>query len=288
MKRLLLLGLVLPLLACAHGGEPDIATLASNSDQLIWEEGLKAYQKRQWENARQHFKRIVDGFPNSQYAPQARLHLAESYFHEEGGDASYILAVSGYREFLTLYPSHPQADYAQFQVGESFFRQRNGPDRDQTATRNALEEYQRLLEIYPQSPYVEQARGRIKEVRQSLARAEFLAGYFYQRTRQACYAAIPRYQGILTDYPDYERLDEVLFRLGECLHAQGRGLEALPLLSRLAEEHPQSPFLEPARRLIAVISTAPETPREALPSPAPSPSPSPAGGGEGDQAQVTL
>jgi outer membrane protein assembly factor BamD len=266
--RLLLLALLADW-GCAHGGEPDIATLASNSDQVIWEAGQKAVERHQYETARQHFKRIIDGFPQSEYGPAARLALADSYF-QEGGNASYILAVAAYREFLTIYPSHPRSDYAQFQIGECYSKQRNGPDRDQTPTRNALEEYQRLLELYPSSSNLEKARARIKECRQSLARSEFLAGFFYQRTRQACHSAIARYQAILNEYADYEQLDEVLYRLGECLGLSGRPAEALPHLGRLIEEFPKSDRVQDARDLMAGL-TARGAPAPPSPSPAPSP-----------------
>jgi outer membrane protein assembly factor BamD len=253
--------------ACASG-QPDLATLTSNSDQVIWEAGQKALQKKEWENARQHFRRIVEGFPQSRFGVDARLALAEAYVGE-GGQANDILAIGVYRDFLTVYPSHPKADFAQFQVAEAYFRQRNSPDRDQTDTIHALEEYHRLLDTYPQTQHGEEARGRIAELRNSLARAEFLAGYFYQRTREACRSAIPRYEGILKEYPDYKDVDEVLFRLGECLGEAGRTAEALPHLGRLVEEFPQSRFAATARDLMATLAALPP------PSPAPSPAASP-------------
>ncbi|HEU0105160.1 MAG TPA: outer membrane protein assembly factor BamD, partial [Vicinamibacteria bacterium] len=148
MTRTLRAGLVAGLMAlasCGHG-QPDIATLTSNSDQVIWEAGQKALSKHDWESARQHFKRIIDAFPQSQYAPSARLALGDTYI-QEGGISNDILAIGAYREFLTLYPSHPKSDYAQFQVAESYFRQKSGPDRDQTQTLHALEEYERLLDL---------------------------------------------------------------------------------------------------------------------------------------------
>jgi outer membrane assembly lipoprotein YfiO len=249
--------------ACASG-QPDIATLTSNSDQVIWEAGQKAMEKHDWESARQHFRRIIDAFPQSQYAPGARLALGDTYV-KEGGTAQDILAIGAYREFLTLYPSHPQSDYAQFQVAESYFRQKSGPDRDQTQTMHALEEYQRLLELYPSSQYVESARGRIRECRQNLARAEYLAGYFYQRTRQYCRAALARYEGILKEFPDFEDLDLVLLHMAECLHATGRTAEALPQLHRLLEDFPQSEQAETARGLMAEWS---QQPPPASPAPA--------------------
>lgn len=275
MRARLVLALALVVPACANN-QPDIATLTSNSDQVIWDAAQKAAEKRQWENARQHYKRIIEGFPQSQFGPAARLALGDSYF-QEGGTGNYILAVSAYREFLTFFPSHPRSDYAQFQVAESFFKQKNGPDRDQTATEDALEEYKKILELYPNSTKVEETRTRIKEARQSLARAEYLAGFFYQRTRQACRAAISRYEGILNDYPDYEHLDDVLFRLSECLCNAGRGAEAQPLLARLQAEFPQSEHIEEAKKFACDIPVLPPPP-----SPDPSPTPTPAADGQPD------
>jgi outer membrane protein assembly factor BamD len=260
--------------ACGHG-QPDIATLTSNSDQVIWDAGQKALQKKDWESARQHFKRIIDAFPQSQFAPSARLALGDTYV-QEGGTANDIMAVGAYREFLTLYPSHPKSDYAQFQVGESYFRQKSGPDRDQTQTLHALEEYERLLDLYPSSPYIEQARGRIKECRQTLARAEYMAGYFYQKTRQYCRAAVARYEGLIRDYPDFDELDLVLLHMAECLHAQGRTAEALPHLGRLLEDFPESAQAETARSLMEEWSHEPPPPAPAPASPSAPRAPSPA------------
>jgi outer membrane protein assembly factor BamD len=260
---------LLAFVACGHG-QPDIATLTSNSDQVIWEAGQKALQKKDWESARQHFKRIIDAFPQSQYAPSARLALGDTYI-EEGGTSNDILAIGAYREFLTLYPSHPKSDYAQFQVAESYFRQKSGPDRDQTQTLHALEEYERLLDVYPASPHIEKARERIKESRQMLARAEYMAGYFYQKTRQYCRAAVARYEGILKEYPDFDDLDLVLLHMAECLHAQGRTAEALPHLGRLLEEFPESGQADTARSLMEEWSHEPPptpVPAGAGPSPA--------------------
>ena len=128
--------LVALLPACSHKGPADIATLASSSDEVVWEAGQNAAAKQNWESARQHYKRIVDGFPQSRHGPDARLALGDSYF-KEGGIGNYILAISAYRDFLTLYPSHPKSDYAQYQVGEGFFLQKSGADRDQTNTPDA-------------------------------------------------------------------------------------------------------------------------------------------------------
>ena len=124
--------------------------------------------------------------------------------------------------------------------------------------------------MYPNSAKAEEARTRIRELRQSLARAEFLAGYFYQRTRQACRAAIARYEGILKEYPDYERLDEVLFRLAECLQpVRPRRRRPCRTSARLLEEYPKSEHVGGRRRssscATAAAASARPVPRPAGP-----------------------
>jgi outer membrane protein assembly factor BamD (BamD/ComL family) len=69
------LGAALSILACSHGGPKSVGTLTSNSDNVVWEAGQQLLQKKRWEEARQHFKRIVEGFPQSDHAAEARIAL---------------------------------------------------------------------------------------------------------------------------------------------------------------------------------------------------------------------
>jgi outer membrane protein assembly factor BamD len=270
-----LFGLAL-LLGCASGSV-DLEKLSSPSDEVVWTAAQEALEKKDYQNARQYLRRIIDAFPQSRYQADSRIALADSYL-AQGGPGNSIMAVSAYREFLTLYPSAPQAAYAQFQAAEAYFKERNKPDRDQTSTLQALDEYQRLLDVYPDSQYVEQARERIQECRQTLAEASFNVGYFYQKTRKAWRAAIGRYQSVLRKYPDYAHLDEVIFRLGEAYAATAQYNEARPTFARLQEEYPESRWISKAQEILAempemLAPMAPttaqaEAPAEAAPGPA--------------------
>jgi outer membrane protein assembly factor BamD len=278
VRRAIAAAALTALSACASS-QLNMETLSSASDDVVYEAGVKASAKKDYEAARQYYRRLVEAFPQSPHQADARIGLADSYF-DEGGTGNYVLAVSSYREFLTLYPQHPRSDYAQFKAAESYFEQKNSPDRDQTATMQALEEYERLLDVYPQSQYVEKARERIRDCRQTLARSHFQVGYFYQRTRKSWRSAIGRYQTILTDYPDFERIDEVLYRMGQVLSFQGRYAEARPHLARLRNEFPQSAFVPQADELEktfpASVPAAPSTaPAGPPPNPAGSSSPPP-------------
>lgn len=117
----------------------------------------------------------------------------------------------------------------------------------------------------PQSPLVEQTRERIRECRQTLARSHYQVGYFYQKTRRSWRSAIGRYETVLTNYPDYERIDEVLFRLGQVLSFSGRYAEARPHLARLRGEFPQSPYVPEADKLEATFPPSVPAPASAEP-----------------------
>jgi outer membrane protein assembly factor BamD len=265
LRRLVAVAVVAVLGGCSSH-QLDLEALSSASDEVVWEAGQKAVEKKDWESARQYYRRLIDAFPQSEHQADARIAVADSYF-EEGGTGNYVLAVSAYREFLTLYPQHPKSDYAQFRAAESYFKQKNSPDRDQTATEQALEEYQRLLDVYTESPWVEPAREKIRECRQTLARSDFQVGYFYQKTRKSWRSAIGRYETIVSEYPDFERFDEVLFRLAQCLAYSGRYAEARPHIGRLQAEFPESAFVEEAKKLEATFpATAAPAPALAVPA----------------------
>lgn len=248
-RKIVLTLAALALAACSSRRISDMNTTPARSDRAVWEEGQKLLAKKKWEESRIQLKRLIDGYPNSEYLPEARLATADTYFRQ-GGTANDVLAISEYRQYLTLYPSSPKADYAQFQIAECYFNQKHGPQRDQTPLRQALDEFQKTIDLHPDSPYAQKAKERLQQGRQTLARADFLVGLFYQRTRQSCRSAVYRFQSVLTDYPEYAGTDEVLLHLGQCLIVTGRKPEAAPHLQRLIDSYPASKFVPEARELL--------------------------------------
>ncbi len=289
MRRSLALVVVLSAVwahGCASGGgKADISILTSSSDEEIWEAGQKAVAKHDFEAARQYFKRIVDGFPQSEHGPEARVAIADSYFNQ-GGTANYILAISSLSRLR-----HAVSAASQERLRPVPDRRRLFPSEEYSRiairrrSTHALEEYNRLLDLYPSSPYVEKARPQIAACRQNLARGSFMVGYFYQKTRKVYRAAIARYEDVIKDYPDYDGSDEVLYRLSQCLVASGRSPEALPHLQRLRETYPTSRWANEAAKLVAQIeatgaapvppAASPAPPAGAAPAPPAGPSPSP-------------
>ncbi|AWV88060.1 tetratricopeptide repeat protein [Bradymonas sediminis] len=92
------------------------------------------------------------------------------------------------------------------------------------------------------------------------ARAEYnqCLGAEDQGTADSCKEPAPEYaepqaiyKEILTQYPAYDRLDQVIYRLGDGLIEDGKGAQAVSYLQRLVKNYPNSKFLPDAHLALA-------------------------------------
>ena len=126
-------------------------------DRFLFERGTEALKEREWINAREYFRQVVDNYPQSPLRPDAKLGVGDSYLGEDTAE-SLVLAANEFREFLTFYPTNPRADYAQYKLAMSHFEQMRAPERDQTETREALKEFDVFFERFPNSPLTPEVR----------------------------------------------------------------------------------------------------------------------------------
>src|SRR5262245_21156372 len=106
-------------------------------DKYLYDRGTEALQKKRWLDAKEYFQRLVDSYPQSPYRQGARLGIGDAQLGE-GGYSSYVLAAETFREFLRFYPLNERADYAQYRLAVTQYKQMLSPDRDQTSTIDTL------------------------------------------------------------------------------------------------------------------------------------------------------
>ncbi len=243
--------LLASLAACSTGlKRPPVGTL--EPDKFLWERGTAQLNDRHWLTAREYFRQLIDSYPQSTYRADAKLGLADTYLGD-GSLEGNVLAINEYREFLSFYPTHPRADYAQFKLGMSHYYQMKGPERDQTETKDAITELTLFVERYPTSGLIEEGRTRLREARDRLSDAEYRVAYFYLKTQKFPPAAIDRFMTILKQDPQYSRRDGVYYYLAQSLLKMNRPAEALPYLDRLIVEFEQSEYLADAQKLAATL-----------------------------------
>ena len=76
--------------------------------------------------------------------------LGDTYLGE-GGTENLLLAANEFREFLTFYPTHARADYAQLKLAMSHFEQMLAPERDQSDDARCIKEIEIFLQRFPNS-----------------------------------------------------------------------------------------------------------------------------------------
>jgi outer membrane protein assembly factor BamD len=233
-------------LAACGGGIVRPPTNAPEPDLFLFEHGTEALDAHRWYVAREYFRRLVDGYPQSRYRADAKLGIGDTFLGE-GTPESYVLAANEYREFLTYYPTHRRADYAQYKLGLTYYSQMRNPERDQTETRQAVAELTAFVQRYPNSELMTEARDHLRQARDRLSQAAYRVGFFYWRQKW-CPGAIDRFKQILEDNPEYGNRDAVYYHLADCYEQIKRPAEALPLYDKLIAEFEQSEYLEEAQK----------------------------------------
>jgi len=248
----------LALVAALAGGCAAKATTlppgTADADKFLYDRGLEAAKDRKWLNAREYLRNLVDNYPQSPYRPDAKLALGDTYIGEKTTE-SLLLGANEFREFLTFYPTHQRADYAQLQLARSFTEQMLAPERDQSATKDAIKEIEIFLQRFPNSPLLPEARKLEREARDRLSEASYRVGFFYFRLKYYP-GAIDRFREILKTDPAYTNRDAVYYHLAESLYRTDKPetkAEALPYYERLLREFETSEYLEMTRKRVAEL-----------------------------------
>lgn len=237
--------------ACAARAPIDPPIDAPEPDKYLFDEGTTQLQAEKWLTAREYFRRLVDGYPQSTYRADAKLGIGDTYIGEDSLEAQ-VYALNEFREFLSFFPTHPRADYAQYRLAMAYHQQMRAPQRDQTATKEAIREFNVFLERHPSSSLRPEVETKLREATDRLSRSDYEVGLHYYRMRWYP-GAIDRFTAMLTRDPGYTLRDAAYFYLGESLIAAGRPAEALPYYDKLIKEFEVSEYLERANERIATL-----------------------------------
>jgi outer membrane protein assembly factor BamD len=202
-------------------------------DKQLYDKAQIAIKKGRFDIARLDLQTLLNTYPDSEYQMRSKLAIADSWYRE-GGTAALTQAESEYKDFITFFPNAPEAAEAQMRVGDIYFRQMDKPDRDYAKAVHAEEEYRLMLQQFPESKLVPQAKQRLREVQEVLATRESDIALFYS-TRENWPATIARYQTVEDTYPLYSHMDDVLVSLGDAWGAEARYVRTLKQLPEAAK-----------------------------------------------------
>lgn len=246
----------LVLAALIAGCAPKQSTIppgTAQPDKYLFDRGQEELNKRNWLNAREYFRQIVDNYPQSPLRPEAKLGVGDTYLGE-GTTEALVLAANEFREFLTFYPTNARADYAQYKLAQSHVKQMRAAERDQTETKEAIREFEVFFERYPNSPLMPEVKQQWREARDRLSEASYRVGLFYYRSRWYP-GAIDRFREVLKDDPGYSGRDALYYYLAESLARTDKKAEAIPYFERLLKEFERSDYRADALKRLEELKT---------------------------------
>lgn len=173
-------------------------------------------KKKKYDEGRRELFDLIRRETEIKYAPLARLRIADSYADE--GEPE--LATGEYKKFLDEYPGHRYAPYAQYKTAMVHYVRIKDPERSYGAAEKALDEFERLIALYPRNPYRDEVLPYIKRSEEVLADHEFMVGDFYYG-KEAWQGALDRLLGLIERFPDYSRRTDVIDRIVGCYEALG-------------------------------------------------------------------
>ena len=161
------------------------------------------------------FERLEGRAAGTILAQQAQLERA--YVLHKSGEKAQSLAIL--ERFVKLHPTSPALDYAYYLQGIVNFNDNLGifgnlsqqklSERDQQASRDSYQAFRQLVDQFPQSTYVSDARARMTFIVNSLADYEVHVARYYFR-RGAYVAAANRAQQAVREFQNSPATEEAL------------------------------------------------------------------------------
>jgi outer membrane protein assembly factor BamD len=235
----------LALAACSMFDKTEPVAPEEPADKL-YNEGLYLLNsKKDAKNAAKKFEEVDRQHPYSEWARKALIMSAFAYYQAN----AYDDCINTARRYVTLHPGSPDAAYAQFLIGSSYFDQMPEISRDQDRTDKAMQALGEVVRKYPDSEYAVAAKRKIEIARDQLAGKEMDIGR--QNLNSKNYVgAINRFKVVVTRYQTTRHVEEALLRLTEAYMALGIVEEAQTSAAVLGHNFPDSRWYKDAYALM--------------------------------------
>jgi outer membrane protein assembly factor BamD len=245
ITRLALAALVALSLGACSLFEKDTVIPDEPADKL-YNEGLYLLNsKKDPKAAAKKFEEVDRQHPYSDWARKSLI-MASFAYYEAG---AYDDCINSARRYVTLHPGSPDAAYAQFLIGSSYFDQIPEISRDQERTEKAVQTLEEVARKYPDSEYAVAAKRKIEIARDQLAGKEMDIGRQLLNSRNYT-GAINRFKVVVTRFQRTRHVEEALLRLTESYMALGIVEEAQTSAAVLGHNFPDSRWYKDAYALM--------------------------------------
>jgi outer membrane protein assembly factor BamD len=188
-----------------------------------------------YRGAVRYYEALEARYPFAEQSRQAKLDIIYSYYKAREAES----AVDAADQFIRENPTHPRVDYAMYVKGLTYFERSPNflerwfrtdlTERPPQDVRRSFQEFQTLIERFPNSEYAHDSRQRMIFLRNRLAEYEVHIADYYLR-RQANVAAIARARFCIENYDGAPSVKDALDIMISAY--QGLGMQDLAERSR--------------------------------------------------------
>ncbi|BFT29774.1 outer membrane protein assembly factor BamD [Alteromonas sp. D210916BOD_24] len=210
-----LLGAMISVAGCSSSNNEEKAVLANMGAQQLYDRAKQSMEVGNFSAAAQTLSALDSRYPFGPLSHQVQLDLIYSYY-KSGKNEEALATID---RFIRLNPNHSDVDYAYYMRGltnmesdSNLFQELmkiDRTDRDPSKSRQAFEDFRRLIQQYPDSKYAADAKQRMVYIKDRLARYEIAIARFYMR-RQAYVAAANRGRYVIEHFPNTTQVREAL------------------------------------------------------------------------------
>jgi outer membrane protein assembly factor BamD len=247
------LAVLLPMLAFVAGcssfgsffGDKDEVLPDEPADKLYNEGVYYLNEKKDPKAAAKKFEEVDRQHPYSEWARKSLLMSAFTYYEAR----NYEESIAAAKRYISLHPGTPDAAYAMYLVGASYFDQIPDVSRDQGRTERAIAALEEVVRKFPTTEYAASARRKIEGARDQLAAKEMTVARYYQGKKNFI-GAINRFKVVVTQYQTTRHVEEALMRLTECYMTLGIVPEAQTAAAVLGHNFPDSVWYKDAYQMV--------------------------------------
>lgn len=227
----------------SSGEDEEAEADVTSTRQMLYEAAQRSLRTGNFTDGVTRLERLEARYPFGPYAEQAQLELIYANYMSWDVEAARNAA----DRFIRLHPQHPNVDYAYYMRGLSATARSRGvlsrlfaideSKRDVTTARQAFNDFDEFLKLFPSSEYARDAQQRMVYLRNILARAEVNVAVWYM-SRGAYVAAANRARYAIENYSQTPAAPDALAILVESSWKLGLEETANDTLRVLALNYP--------------------------------------------------
>jgi len=213
---------------------------------ILYKTAFNLYEKGEWKQSIEFFQKVETRYSFSEWSPRATLMIMYMYY--ESGERIKTLEYA--KKFKKLYPKSKNLSYVDYIIGLTFYDEINVISRDQTNTEAALRQFKKIIKIYPDTLYSEEAKLKIDLINEQLAGKQmYIARYYMNNSKWI--AAIKRLEIIIKDYETTIYTKEALHRLVEIYYRLGNIKESQKYAALLGFNFNDSDWYKKSYKIVA-------------------------------------